>query len=184
MGALVVVLGALALLAFVVIRVAGEEYARDGRLSTSTALLGWSLYALHGLTTVLVALAGLGRVDVPAAAAVAVGALLALLGVGLGLAGAAALRSLGPLVGAEPGRLVTTGAYRLTRHPQNLGWGLALLGVAIAGRSGLALLLVAGFALAVAAYLPIEERHLRERHGEVYERYRRDTPRLLGRARA
>ncbi len=180
MAALVVVLGALALLAFVVIRIAGDEYEREGRLTQSTALLGWALYALHALTTVLVALAGLARPDVPAGPAVAVGALVALAGVALGVAGARALGALGPLLGSEPARLVTGGVYRFTRHPQNLGWGMALLGVALAGRSGVALLLVAGFAVAVAAYLPTEERHLRARYGEDYARYRRRTRGLLG----
>jgi protein-S-isoprenylcysteine O-methyltransferase Ste14 len=181
---LVVVLAALVLLVFVVIRVANEEYTRHGQLTQSTGLLGWALYALHGLTTVLVAIAGLGRVDLPAVAALAVGAVLAALGVALAVAGALALRALGPVLGSEPTRLVTEGPYRFLRHPQSVGWGLALLGAAVAGRSGLALALVAGYALAVAAYLPTEERHLRDRHGEAYERYRRRTPRILGRARA
>jgi protein-S-isoprenylcysteine O-methyltransferase Ste14 len=178
---LAVVIGALALLAFVLIRLAGEEYSRHGRLSTSTSMFGWALYVLHGLTTVLVAAAGLGRLDVPAGPAVAVGLLTVLAGLGLGGAGAAALGSVGPLLGREPQRLVTSGVYAITRHPQSIGWALVLVGAAIAGRSGLALALALGFAVAVAAYLPTEERHLRDRHGEAYDGYRRQT-RVVGRA--
>jgi protein-S-isoprenylcysteine O-methyltransferase Ste14 len=181
-SALFLVLGALLLLAFVLIRLTGEEYERDGRLSRGTALLGLGLHALHGLTTVLVALAGLGRLDLPLGVALA-GGLIALLGLALLVAGALALGSLGPLVGDEPPHLVTQGVYGATRHPQAVGWGLALLGVALAARSGTALLLVAGYAVAAAAYLPTEERHLRARHGEAYERYRRRTRRGAGGAR-
>ena len=184
MQALFLVLGALLLLTFVLIRLAGDEYERDGRLSRTTALLGLALYALHALTTVLVALAGLGRLDVPAGPAVAAGTVVGLLGLALVGTGALALGSLGPLLGEEPARLVTQGVYRATRHPQAIGWGLALLGVALAARSGTALVLVAGYALAVAAYLPTEGRHLRARHGEAYERYRRRTRGADGRARA
>ena len=183
MSGLYLALGALLLLAFVLIRLTGDEYERDGRLSRSTALLGLALYALHALTTVLVALAGLGRLDLPAGAALA-GVVVGLAGLALVGAGARALGSLGPLVGEEPRRLVTEGVYGATRHPQAVGWGLVLLGIALAARSGTALLLVAGYAVAVAAYLPTEERHLRARHGEAYERYRRRTRRLVGRARA
>ncbi|MBA2637022.1 MAG: hypothetical protein H0U79_02175, partial [Solirubrobacterales bacterium] len=156
---LAVVVGSLALLAFVLIRLAGEEYARDGRLSTSTSMFGWALYVLHGLTTILTAAAGLWRLDVPAAPAVAMGIVLVLAGLALGAAGAIALGSLGPLLGSEPGRLVTTGVYAVTRHPQTVGWALVLLGAAVIGRSGLALALALGFvvvgALALLAFVLI-----------------------------
>jgi protein-S-isoprenylcysteine O-methyltransferase Ste14 len=65
---------------------------------------------------------------------------------------------------------VKSGPYRFTRNPQVVGWGLALLGAALAGRSARALLLVAAFFLVHWSYLATEERHLERTFGEEYRR--------------
>jgi protein-S-isoprenylcysteine O-methyltransferase Ste14 len=77
--------------------------------------------------------------------------------------------------GLSTDRLTTTGIYGISRHPQNLGWGLTLLGVALWGASGVALVLVALYAAACALWLPAEERALQARFGAVYAEYRRAT---------
>jgi len=72
-------------------------------------------------------------VRAPARAARAVGGIVAAGGMFLWLAARLEFRSF---------RLtVETGVYRFSRHPQSLGWGLSLGGLAVAGRSGAALLL-------------------------------------------
>ncbi len=75
---------------------------------------------------------------------------------------------------------MTDGVYRYSRNPQNVGWGLVLLGVSLAGRSGAALLLTAVFFVVFRSYIPVEERHLERTFGEEYRRYRDATPRFLG----
>lgn len=57
------------------------------------------------------------------------------------LAGMLEFRSLRKMSGLETSKLITTGIYRYSRNPQYTGWFLALLGISIMGRSGLALLL-------------------------------------------
>jgi protein-S-isoprenylcysteine O-methyltransferase Ste14 len=84
----------------------------------------------------------------------------------------------------ETGQLVKTGPYRYSRNPQIVGWGLALLGTAIAGRSAKALILVGFFFLIHRLHTPTEERHLERTFGEEYLRYRAEVPRFLGFPRA
>ena len=76
--------------------------------------------------------------------------------------------------------LKSGGVYRLSRNPQNVGWAISLLGVALARRSGLGASLVALFCAAFATYLPIEETFLEQTYGEAYRRYKQRTPRILG----
>lgn len=60
-------------------------------------------------------------------------------------AGIVEFRSLQRVSGRRMDQLITTGIFRWSRNPQNVGWALALFGLAIAGRSGAALLLAALF---------------------------------------
>ena len=108
------------------------------------------------------------------------------LGVTLALAGAALyltarlqLRSFRQTWALRTDKLFTSGVYRLIRHPQNLGWGLLLTGVALLGRSGVALALTAIYVVACVIWLPVEEAFLQRRFGSAYARYRQDTPALI-----
>jgi len=82
--------------------------------------------------------------------------------------------------GVKTGELITSGIYRWSRHPQNLGWGLFLVGVGFLSRSLLALLLSAVFWVVLVAYIPIEETYLEDIHGEEYRQYQERTNRYLG----
>ena len=82
----------------------------------------------------------------------------------------------GGFEGLETTQLVTSGPFRFSRHPQSLGWMLLLLGIAVASRSIVALLLVVAFAVFATRYARIEERQMAERFGEPFERYRARTP--------
>lgn len=84
-----------------------------------------------------------------------------------------------PELGKDPGRLLTDGIYRRLRHPR---YTSVILGVA-----GWACFLnypaiwILAVAVVPAFYLVIllEERELRERFGEAYERYMQEVPSRL-----
>jgi protein-S-isoprenylcysteine O-methyltransferase Ste14 len=82
------------------------------------------------------------------------------------------------LVAIQPGHtLVTTGLYRVIRHPSYLGLLVNSLGWALAFRSGLGLLLTALLIPPLVARA--EERLLRSQFGGEYEAYRTRTSRLI-----
>ena len=89
-------------------------------------------------------------------------------------------RSLARISGRRRDRLVRTGVYRWTRNPQNVGWGLLLLGVAIYGQSAAGLLLAVEFWIAFRLYVPWEEQFLERTYREDWQRYRETTPRFFG----
>lgn len=105
------------------------------------------------------------------------------LGVTLLLAGSALyltarlqLRSFRQTWALQTDKLLTSGIYRLLRHPQNVGWGLSLAGTALLGRSGVALALTGVYVVACLIWLPVEEAFLQRRFGSSYARYRAQTP--------
>ena len=83
----------------------------------------------------------------------------------------------------QPTSLVTTGPYAFSRHPMYLGWWLIHAGAGVLRGS-----------VWVAATVPVavliehfggsvvEERELRRRFGEGYERYAERVPRYAGRS--
>jgi protein-S-isoprenylcysteine O-methyltransferase Ste14 len=182
-GGLPLVLGALMVLAIVLLRWTSADYDELGRLSDGAIAASTGLWAMHASLVVLSAIAGVWPIAVPWPAALAVGVPLAGVGALLGLGGLLAMHSREQFFGRSNLRLVTHGPYGVTRHPQALGWGLALLGAALAGRSGLALALVLAYAVIVALQLRVEERHLAQIYGDVHRGYRLRTPAVLRRRR-
>ena len=89
------------------------------------------------------------------------------------------LRSFRQTWALRTNRLLTSGIYRLLRHPQNLGWGLLLGGIALLGRSGMALALTGAYVVTCVIWLPVEEAFLERRFGASYTRYRQHTPALI-----
>ena len=85
--------------------------------------------------------------------------------------------------GLDSTRLVTTGIYRFSRNPQTVGAALFWTGIALLGRSGVALLLAGLLWLAFLVWLPVEEQLLERTFGQDYRRYQGSTPRFLGLAR-
>lgn len=102
--------------------------------------------------------------------------------------GVGGFRSFAQVTGTETGGLITTGIYAWTRHPQYTGWIILFVGVSVAARSPLALLLTVAMVVAVRVWLPYEERHLVAEFGDDYRRYAQRVPRFLrltpGRQRA
>ena len=180
MGALPIVIGAQAMLAFVLMRWTSEEYDTNGVLSRAAATTTTALVAMHALTVAIAAGGEVWQFGLPVALAIGLGIVLVAFGLVL-LAGALrSMDSLDRITGQVSDRLVVEGAYGRLRHPQVLGWGLVLAGIAVSGRSWLAVALVGAYALAVAAFLRVEEEHLRRTYGEAHERYRSAIPALPG----
>jgi protein-S-isoprenylcysteine O-methyltransferase Ste14 len=122
----------------------------DGLLYELRSPWSWIGYTMQGLGILLTAL-GSGAVDV------------------LDLAG------IRPALVARSGRpaphvpLVTTGAYRLVRHPIYLAWALLVLGAPHMTATRLTFAVVSTLYLAVA--IPLEERSLVDAFGEEYRSY-------------
>ena len=104
------------------------------------------------------------------------GATLVFVGAAVYLTARWQLRSFRQTWALRTDKLFTSGVYRLIRHPQNLGWGLLLLGVALLGKSGVALALTAVYVVACLIWLPVEEAFLQRRFGSAYASYRAKTP--------
>ena len=155
---------------------AEQDYDRSGTLSWRSAVATWMLYLFHADTVATAAFMDVGRVPVPQRPALALGLAIGAIGLGLFVAAVVALVRDGCFDGLSSTRLVTRGAFRLSRHPQNLGWALILLGFAVGSRSWPGILLVALFAVFADRLAHLEERHLLERFGDAYARYRREVP--------
>jgi protein-S-isoprenylcysteine O-methyltransferase Ste14 len=76
-------------------------------------------------------------------------------------------------------RLVTSGVYRIIRHPSYLGLLVSSLGWALAFRSGIGVLLTALTIPLFLARIHAEERLLRSEFGRDYDVYRGQTSRLI-----
>jgi len=75
---------------------------------------------------------------------------------------------------ARPERLITSGLFRFSRNPLYLGEAIMLVGLAwMLGSWGAACVAPVFAALVHALFVRPEERLLRDRFGEAFERYRR-----------
>jgi protein-S-isoprenylcysteine O-methyltransferase Ste14 len=84
------------------------------------------------------------------------------------------------LVAIQPGHtLVTTGVYRVIRHPSYLGLLVTMLGWGLAFRSVVGVVLTLVTLVPIIARIKAEERLLLSQFGEEYERYRAQTSRLI-----
>ena len=84
------------------------------------------------------------------------------------------------LVAIQPGHeLVTTGIYRLIRHPSYLGLLITMLGWALAFRSVIGVLLTFLMLVPLLGRIRAEEAFLRSHFGEEYDAYCRRTSRLI-----
>ena len=176
-GSEVILMAVYALLVWKVQR----DYNTRGTLSPLATVGVWALYLLHSGLTGFAAWRSLWTLPFDQIVAGAIGGVFLIVGVGLTAAGIVAFRSFQRMSGLEANKLVTAGVYRYSRNPQNVGWGLVLLGAALMGRSALALMLAALFWLMLHVYLvEVEELYLDELFGEAYRKYRATIARYLG----
>jgi protein-S-isoprenylcysteine O-methyltransferase Ste14 len=172
-----------AIFAFAVHRWISDELERERRLSSAAGNAAMALGVLLTSLVLVVALGGVARVDVGGPAAVAAGIALALAGVTLAACAVWALGSRERLLGMRLDDLVAKGPYRYARHPFYLGWAAALVGVAIAGGSLVALGLAVLIGIALVRVARGEERFLCDEVGAEYGSYRSGAPPILGRPR-
>ena len=176
MVALAAAVIAFSALAWLLLVWARQDYERDGRPTWRSAIAAWMLYLFHADTVATAAFADVGRLSVGRAPFLALGIAVGMIGLALFVGAVVALVRRGGFDGLVASRLVTDGAFGISRHPQNLGWTLILLGFAIGSRSVIGLLLVALFALFARRYAELEERHLNTRFGDAYVEYTRAVP--------
>lgn len=83
-------------------------------------------------------------------------------------------------LGQEVNVLKQGGLYRITRNPQILGWGLALIGLVVLWPSWYVLGWLIQYAIITHMMALTEEEHLHAIHGNDYAQYCRRVPRYLG----
>lgn len=156
-----------------------RDYESRGRLSAEASTVGWILYITHLLATLAAARRPTKPLPLREKPSRILGGSLVLSGSWFFAAAVQEFRSFEQMSGIETGNLVTSGPYHYSRNPQVTGWGIALLGASIAGRSAKALLFTAAFFLVHRLYFIAEEQHLERTFGEEYRRYRSEAPRFL-----
>lgn len=160
-----------------------RDYNNLHTLSSKTTVGAWLFYSLHFIITVTAAATSSWPLPIGSTTSRVAGITLSLFGFVLYIAGIASFRSLKRVSGRDTSKLVTTGIYRWSRNPQNLGWLLFLAGVSIIGRSGLALLMTIVFGVAFRILLPIEEKFLESVFENQYRDYLSWSHRYIGRPR-
>ena len=81
---------------------------------------------------------------------------------------------------APPDKPVTSGVYRISRHPVYFSSFLLYVGMGIAGASWVMLLLAVAWIVLWQILVPTEERFLLEKYGDAYRDYMNRTPRWIG----
>ncbi len=160
-----------------------HEYRTRDTFTARTVLAVWVLYGLHAALTVFAAWQSVWGLPISVPLSRVFGGPLLLLGLALVIAAIIEFRSFRRMSGMLSNKLVASGVYRWSRNPQNVGWAVVYVGVALLGRSGLAFLLTGLFWVSFLIYLPLEEEHLERIFGQEYREYGSKTARFWGRPR-
>lgn len=174
----------LSLLVLAVIRGVNDDLRSRGQLSEGTANVVAAAFLLDAMIVFVAAGGHVAAMPLSETPALVIGWPVLLAGLFITGAACQALDSRERLLGVRIDAVVSTGAYRFSRHPFYIGSSLTLLGAAIAGQSWFAL----GLATATAVFLAVlarrEERVLLERMPDAYSAYRGRTRPLFGRAQS
>jgi protein-S-isoprenylcysteine O-methyltransferase Ste14 len=158
-----------------------SDYNNREVLTNSTTVLVWIAYLFHAGVVLWTATLSAWALSLSNWLTIPAGAVLILVGITITTIAILNFRTFQRMSGLQTDKLITGGIYGWSRNPQNLGWGLALFGIAIIGRSGLALILSVLFGLAVHFYIVVlEEPYLEDIYGETYRKYRAKTARYFG----
>ena len=159
---------------------ARRDYRTSGTLSPDVVVAVWALYLVHAAAVAYAAQQSLWSFPLNVTVAWTLGSVLVISGATVCAAGMVAFQSIKRMSGLDRSRLVTSGIYRRTRNPQNVGWGILLLGLAVMGHSLLAGALVAIFWLGLHFHLVrVEEKHVERVFGDEYRKYCTKAPRYL-----
>lgn len=158
-----------------------KTYDRN-RTYTNKLLSIWVvMWAFHHVPVVLASLCAVWLIPIDRTFALAGGLIIFGVGVIILPMGMIEFRSLRRSCGQDISKLITTGVYRWSRNPQFVGWFLMLLGISLAGRSGLALALTGVFAIVIYLYtILLAEPYLERLYGGEYRLYRSRTARWIG----
>ena len=156
------------------------EYRTRHRPTLMTIAGVWVLYTLHFGLILIAAADSTWSFPLPRPLSVGGGILCLLIGAIVCFAAMASFRSLKRLPVMNTNRLITGGIYRWSRNPQNVGWTLVLIGIALLRTSAMVLLLAALFWIGFRMYLPLEEQLLERIFGDAYRTYRSQTNRYFG----
>ena len=83
----------------------------------------------------------------------------------------------------QPGKLLTEGIYGHVRNPRYLEIGFGLAGIALIVNYLAVYIVFIAYIPVIYLVVQLEERELRKRFGEAYERYCQDVPRFIPRLR-
>ncbi len=173
-------LGALGALTHRVLGRMETDYAEAEKLEPGTVAAMYGTYAAHTAAFAWAAKQRAWHIPLPHRIAILTGGAAAAGGAAVMAAGMGRFDSTAQLSGTDTGTLHHRGIYRYSRNPQYLGGVVMLGGIALATRSGLAMLLTAGVFATYRRWIPSEERVLRRAFGDDYERYTATVHRWLG----
>jgi protein-S-isoprenylcysteine O-methyltransferase Ste14 len=156
------------------------EYLNRQELSTQSVFLVWGLYLFHLGVTMAASVMAIWFIPLPPIISWGGGIVLLGSGTVIFVASIWTFHSFKRMSGLDSSKLITSGIYRWSRNPQNLGWLLFLLGVSFLGRSGLAFLLTGLFWGLFVMYVPLEEQYLESVFGGKYRRYKQWSHRYFG----
>lgn len=165
------------IVAALVFRRAGQDYARDGKLTKATSALQVLVFVLHGASSLLLLDSRFSAIDTGSP----VFGLAALLIVGGLVLLATTLRSVGvnKAVGQESSGLTCSGMYRRSRNPQVLFYGIAVVGYTLLWPSWSGIVWVVLYAILAQVMVKTEETHLKRAYGAGYVEYCEHTPRYI-----
>lgn len=155
-----------------------REYRLCGKLGWFGSFIHVIMYGVHGMTMCVIAW---GADSVPPLGSLAwIGIPLMVLGLGITFYAMDLFRTFSRWLGNKTPGLATNGLYRYSRNPQFVGYGIFILGFALAWWTPLNVIgLLTYVALAYAVTL-VEEEHLTRTYGASYQEYCQHVPRYLG----
>lgn len=158
-----------------------KAYENGEILPLHVSVAIWVLSIVHFLLVALSSFYAVWQLPFNALGALIAGLVMAGVGLVMLLAGMTEFHSLRRLSGRDISRLITTGMYRWSRNPQYTGWFICLLGISLAGRSGLGFLLMTiPFIVAHLYVVWLEEPYLERVFGDEYRIYKSRTARYIG----
>lgn len=177
---LLLMLGGLILLLmgiYSIVRV-NREYQDGGVLSNFTVVIVWFEYIFISVIVIIASIVTPWQIGEPTGFITLIGILLVLAGVVIFSIGIAQFGSFSRMSGQQTNQLITSGIYQRSRNPQNVGWYLALTGIAVMNLSSIALGFTLLFILMLHIYIiRVEEPFLRQMYGKVFINYENQTSR-------
>lgn len=158
----------------------GKTYARNGMFTSRLLNYWFAMWGLFHLAVILSSLYGLWLMPVDKTLALAGGAVLIVVGLTVLATGMVEFHSLRRSCGQDISELITAGIYRRSRNPQFIGCLFYLLGISLAGRSGVAFVLTGAAAIVIRWYtVSLAEPYLERLYGDDYRSYKSRVGRWL-----